>query len=120
MLPMSRECFNCNIPENKCLDYGECATETGLCSCPTGFGSPNCALPLCGKLPARRRKPAEECTCAGGWTGMNCNVCSDNEACSEMTRPVEGICYNEHIVVENAFKSCKFSKPSLIKRIAGL
>lgn len=51
---------------------------------------------------------------------MNCNVCSDNEACSEMTRPVEGICYNEHIVVENAFKSCKFSKPSLIKRIAGL
>ncbi|KAI8060331.1 hypothetical protein BC940DRAFT_350622 [Gongronella butleri] len=76
-------CFNCQLPTNLCTNGGSC-DASGVCSCPTGWGSPDCSSPLCGSLYAsdRPERPKDQaCACDDGWGGVNCNVCQNDNAC---------------------------------------
>eukprot|EP00158_Paraphelidium_tribonemae_P008650 Partr_v1_DN28639_c1_g1_i1_m50047 putative (ABC) transporter len=112
------ECFNCKLDQYNCINYGECQAGTGLCSCPIGFGGPDCAKPLCGSLadgshrPARPDPTSEEeypkCACAEGWGGVNCNVCLADSVCSSIVEPagVPSVCYKDAIPVNHMYLAC--------------
>jgi hypothetical protein len=38
-------CFNCHLPSFPCLNWGNCSEIYGHCTCPDGFGSPDCSQP---------------------------------------------------------------------------
>ena len=37
-------CFNCNLIQYPCINYGTCNNGTGICECPVGFGGPGCEV----------------------------------------------------------------------------
>ena len=74
-------CFNCNLDDFACLQFGNCTKASGKCSCPPGFGGEDCSLALCGSLAQgkdRAPRNGPTCECEDGWEGINCNVCKDN------------------------------------------
>ncbi|KAI9342049.1 hypothetical protein DFJ73DRAFT_843020 [Zopfochytrium polystomum] len=75
-------CFDCR--NQGCLNYGTCGGSG--CSCPAGFGGPDCASPLCGSINSlNSQRPIREtgttCKCDTGFTGPNCNICEADNAC---------------------------------------
>ncbi|CAO3693920.1 unnamed protein product [Umbelopsis ramanniana] len=81
--PVCPPCFNCHLPQDQCVNGGSC-DDSGLCSCPAGWGSQDCSKPLCGSLGAPERQPrqGDRCDCDPGWGGVNCNVCQSNNSCT--------------------------------------
>ncbi|KAH9814198.1 hypothetical protein DFH28DRAFT_972577 [Melampsora americana] len=92
--PPCPECFNCQLPRFPCKQYGTCNEYDGQCKCPPGFGGQDCGQPLCGSLAdGEKRHPRPEnstsCECKPAWTGINCNVCETNQACSALIPPID-------------------------------
>ncbi|OAL27244.1 hypothetical protein AYO20_09842 [Fonsecaea nubica] len=84
--PPCPRCFDCHYDEFKCLQFASCSSANGKCVCPPGFGGDDCAEPLCGSLvDGKNRSPrrGDKCDCRDGWEGINCNVCTSNEAFHE-------------------------------------
>lgn len=49
----------------------------------------------------------DNCKCDEGWTGINCNVCTSNNACNAMVEPGEGgVCYQNGEVVNQNHQIC--------------
>lgn len=47
------------------------------------------------------------CKCDEGWTGINCNVCTDNKACDALMENGEGgVCYQNGEVVNHNYQIC--------------
>ena len=47
------------------------------------------------------------CKCDEGWTGINCNVCTDNKACNALMEKGEGgVCYQNGEVVNHNYQIC--------------
>lgn len=47
------------------------------------------------------------CECDEGWTGINCNVCTENKACNALTETGDGgVCYQGGDVVKHHFQTC--------------
>ncbi|MBW0461115.1 hypothetical protein O181_000830 [Austropuccinia psidii MF-1] len=85
--PPCPECFNCQLPKFVCKQFGVCNEYDGQCKCPVGFGGQDCGQPVCGSLAdgdKRHIRPdnSTNCSCSEGWTGVNCNVCQTDQACS--------------------------------------
>ncbi|KAM0335478.1 hypothetical protein ACHAQA_000526 [Verticillium albo-atrum] len=107
-------CFNCVLPAHKCNQYAPCNNYTGKCDCPEGFGGDDCIDPLCGSLglgdneKRPPRSPKEQtCSCDDGWTGINCNVCTEDNACNAMIPSGEGgVCYQNGEVVNHNYQMC--------------
>lgn len=117
-------CFNCLLPEFPCENFGECQTDNGRCiNCPVGFGGDNCGVPLCNRLgdPSRQPPslPESPCKCDKDWTGMNCNVCKNNQACSRLGqfKGTNTTCYKGGIVVNQLFRSCEANLGSFYGKI---
>ncbi|KAL2918422.1 hypothetical protein HK105_201822 [Polyrhizophydium stewartii] len=111
-------CFNCNA--RGCANFGEC--RSGACFCPDGFGDSDCSLATCGSLlaPADKRPvraAGATCTCDGGFTGPNCNVCTNNDVCTKMPGRLVGttyICNNGTKVWRtNHHTACTVKNPTL-------
>ncbi|KAM0276864.1 hypothetical protein ACHAQH_006340 [Verticillium albo-atrum] len=122
-------CFNCVLPAHKCNQYAPCNNYTGKCDCPEGFGGDDCMDPLCGSLGAgdnQKRPPRspneKTCSCDEGWTGVNCNVCTEDKACNALMPPGEGgapgeggVCYQSGEVVNHNYQMCDVTNKQITK-----
>jgi hypothetical protein len=127
--PACPSCFNCRNPSDKCHQYATCNQFNGKCDCPQGFGGDDCSEPLCGSLPdGEQRLPPEDntCNCKEGWSGINCNVCQTNDACTPLmplnpddgTRE-KGVCYKEPLVVKENYQVCKVTNQPILDQLNG-
>lgn len=112
-------CFNCNLEDFQCQQFAECSKANGKCNCPPGFGGEDCSEPLCGSLPdGRNRAPRggeKPCTCKDGWEGINCNVCTTNDACNALMPEGEGgVCYKEGQLVNENFQICDITNRKIL------
>lgn len=66
--------------------------------------------PVCGSLADGENRPVREgdkCDCEDGWTGINCNVCTEHRACDKLTETGDGgVCYTGGEVVKQNFQMC--------------
>jgi hypothetical protein len=47
------------------------------------------------------------CECDEGWTGINCNVCTDDKACNALMETGDGgVCYQNGEVVNHNYQLC--------------
>ncbi|KAI3653144.1 hypothetical protein MP228_002569 [Amoeboaphelidium protococcarum] len=129
----SCNCFNCMLTDNKCRQHAECSKANGKCICPTGWGSDDCRLPLCGSLdmPPEDRTPlpldgsrGKQCQCNDGWSGVNCQVCQNDNVCTKFLDP-EGIagqnatCYKGAIPVHSNYQQCQIVNVALKNMLDG-
>lgn len=121
-------CFNCLLTSDKCINYGTCDTDNGYCVCPAGFGGYDCKKALCGSLPSANRPtkpdPTQPCQCDDGWSGMNCNVCTQNESCRKMvdayvSSNTSAVCYHGRKLVEQSFSDCQVKNTKLLNLLSG-
>jgi len=116
-------CFNCNLEEFQCQQFGNCSSTSGRCGCPPGFGGPDCAEPLCGSLAkGKNRSPRAadvgSCECDEGWSGINCNVCNTNDACAAlMPEKKDGICYKQGLVQKQNFQMCGITNKKIVDQL---
>lgn len=120
--PNCPPCFNCNLDDFQCQQYGTCMKASGRCACPPGFGGVECAEPLCGHLNATDRapRPADQqaCECDSGWEGINCNVCKTNDACSAlMPGAKDGVCYREGLVQKRNHQICDVTNRKIVDQL---
>jgi ABC-type multidrug transport system ATPase subunit len=103
-------CFNCLLPAHTCGQYADCNEFNGKCSCPDGFGGDDCLQPLCGSLGRGKDRPMrgkDNCQCDDGWTGIHCNVCTEDQACNAlMPEGSGGVCYQNGEVVKYNHQIC--------------
>lgn len=111
-------CFNCNLDDFTCLQYGNCTKSSGKCSCPAGFGGDDCGQPLCGSLADghdRLPRQGDKCECKEGWGGINCNVCETDKACSALIPGEEdGVCYKEGLLVKQNYQVCDVTNRKIV------
>ena len=114
-------CFNCNLEAFACAQFADCNKYNGKCSCPPGFGAEDCSEPLCGSLAqGKNREPRAdgECQCSDGWEGINCNVCTADDACDAlMPDGTGGVCYKEAIVVKENHQMCDVTNRKIIDQL---
>lgn len=129
--PPCPSCFNCNLEDSPCLQFGNCTTSSGLCKCPAGFGDQDCSKALCGSLADGDNRPQNDkekdpddfgkslaCDCPNGWQGINCNVCTEDESCGPL-RP-EGaedddmVCYKQGLVQRENHQMCDVTNPKIV------
>ncbi|KAL1634347.1 FAD-dependent urate hydroxylase [Neofusicoccum ribis] len=114
-------CFNCNLEQFPCHQFAPCSKSNGRCVCPPGFGGNDCSDPVCGSLAdGRDRAPREgdSCNCKEGWTGINCNVCTSNQACNAlMPEGVDGVCYREGLVVKENYQMCDITNRKILDQL---
>ncbi len=125
------DCFNCQLPANECYQFGECNQYDGLCSCPTGFGGPDCLSPLCGspadgtkRFPKGESGDDKSCGCSDGWDGLNCNVCKTDAACSNVLLGGErlgenGTCYDGGATIQQSFQECDVTNQKIVDMLPG-
>ncbi|KJZ77577.1 hypothetical protein HIM_03301 [Hirsutella minnesotensis 3608] len=110
-------CFNCLLPAHTCAQFASCNEYNGKCSCPAGFGGDDCLQPLCGSLGRGKDRPMRSgstCDCDPGWTGINCNVCTQDDACNAMMETGHGgICYQNGEVVKNNHQNCRVTNKQI-------
>ena len=114
-------CFNCNLEQFQCTQFGTCNKYQGKCSCPPGFGTEDCSEPVCGSL-ARGKDRAPrgdgECKCDDGWGGINCNVCKRDDACNAfMPESDGGICYRGGVVVKQNHQMCDITNRKILDQL---
>lgn len=52
-------------------------------------------------------REGDHCECREGWTGINCNVCTENKACDALMETGDGgVCYDRGEVVKENFQMC--------------
>jgi hypothetical protein len=65
---------------------------------------------VCGSLARGDNRPVREekqCKCDDGWTGINCNVCTDDHVCNAFTPTGDGgVCYTGGEVVKQNYQIC--------------
>ncbi|KIW17505.1 hypothetical protein PV08_04699 [Exophiala spinifera] len=119
--PPCPRCFDCHYDEFKCLQFANCGNVNGKCVCPPGFGGDDCAEPLCGSLAdGKNRSPRKgsECECKDGWEGINCNVCSSDNACNAMMPLGQGgVCYKQGLVVHENYQMCNVTNKAILDQI---
>ncbi|KAL6863182.1 FAD-dependent urate hydroxylase [Amphichorda felina] len=103
-------CFNCLLPAHTCAQYAGCNEFNGKCDCPEGFGGDDCLEPLCGSLGRGKDRPMRSgntCHCDDGWTGINCNVCTEDKACDTLMGTGDGgVCYQNGEVINHNYQIC--------------
>ncbi|KAI0473454.1 hypothetical protein GGR56DRAFT_647473 [Xylariaceae sp. FL0804] len=116
-------CFNCLLPAHECGQFAGCNEFNGKCDCPPGFGGDDCLDPTCGSLSRgkdRPRRGGATCDCDEGWTGINCNVCTENKACDALMETGDGgVCYQNGEVVQNNYQMCGVTNEKILSMLDG-
>ncbi|KAF8475713.1 ATP-binding cassette sub-family G member 2 [Kalaharituber pfeilii] len=111
-------CFNCHLPAFKCSQFAQCREYDGRCECPAGFGGDDCLTPVCGSLAdGKERAPreGETCECKDGWTGINCNLCTSDNACNAMVPTNSGgVCYKGGVTVKENHQMCDVTNRKIL------
>jgi hypothetical protein len=119
--PECPRCFDCHYEEFACTQFAECSKRNGKCSCPSGFGGDDCSEPLCGSLAdGKDRSPrqGQYCDCKEGWEGVNCNVCTTNQACNALMPEGEGgVCYKQGLVVNENYQICNVTNRKILDQL---
>lgn len=67
-------------------------------------------ITVCGSLADGKERPMRQgdtCDCKEGWAGINCNVCTTNQACNAlMPENSGGVCYQNGEVVKENYQMC--------------
>lgn len=120
-------CFNCVLPSDNCTHFGSCDLYTGRCTCPAGFGGPDCLSPLDRSLVrGGARLPCGDggCKCDDGWSGMNCNVCESDAVCAPMrlgdeTLGEDARCYRGGATVRQGYYQCDVLNRKMVELLPG-
>ncbi len=65
-------------------------------------------------------RQGDYCECKEGWTGINCNVCTENKACNAMMPTKEGgVCYQNGEVVHENYQMCDVTNRNILKILDG-
>ncbi|KAI1179051.1 hypothetical protein F4777DRAFT_535406 [Nemania sp. FL0916] len=116
-------CFNCLLPVYECGQFAGCNEYNGQCECPPGFGGDDCLQPTCGSLARGKDRPIRDgdtCDCDDGWTGVNCNVCTEDKACDAlMETGKDGVCYQNGEVVKNNYQMCGVTNEKILTMLEG-
>ncbi|KAJ9605043.1 FAD-dependent urate hydroxylase [Cladophialophora chaetospira] len=119
--PPCPRCFDCHYDEFSCFQFANCSSANGKCVCPPGFGGDDCADPLCGSLAdGKNRSPrkGDKCECKDGWEGVNCNVCTTNQACNALMPMGEGgVCYKKGVLVQENYQMCNVTNKAILDQI---
>ncbi|KAK2623600.1 hypothetical protein QTJ16_007154 [Diplocarpon rosae] len=60
------------------------------------------------------------CECKEGWTGINCNVCTNNKACNALMPTNEGgVCYQNGEVVHENYQQCDVTNKKIVQILEG-
>lgn len=52
-------------------------------------------------------RSGQSCDCGDGWSGINCNVCTEDKACNALMETGEdGVCYKNGEVVNHNYQIC--------------
>ncbi len=115
--------FNCLLPAFTCGQFSECNQFNGKCNCPAGFGGDDCLQPVCGALADGDDRPMRQgdyCECKEGWTGINCNVCTENKACNALMPTNDGgVCYQNGEVVHENYQQCDVTNKKIVQILDG-
>lgn len=116
-------CFNCLLPSNTCGQFSQCNEYNGKCECPPGFGGDDCIEPTCGSLARGKDRPMRQgdtCDCDAGWTGINCNICTENKACNALMETGDGgVCYQNGEVVQQNYQMCDVTNEKILSMLDG-
>lgn len=118
--PNCPPCFNCNLEDFKCQQFGDCSVANGKCRCPEGFGGEDCSQPLCGSLAdgqdrAPRAPDQKYCDCPAGWEGINCNVCQTDQVCNALQPDKkDGVCYKGGVVQKQNYQQCDVTNKKIV------
>ena len=119
--PPCPRCFDCHYDEFRCQQFANCSSSNGKCVCPPGFGGDDCSEPLCGSLAdGKNRSPrqGDSCDCKDGWEGVNCNVCTSDDACDAMTVFGKGgVCYQKGLAVHENYQMCNVTNKAILDQI---
>lgn len=59
-------------------------------------------------------RSGDACECDEGWTGINCNVCTENKACNALVETgSSGVCYQNGEVVHHNHQICKVTNKKI-------
>lgn len=65
-------------------------------------------------------RQGDYCNCEPGWTGINCNVCTDNKACNRLMPDHEGgVCYVNGEVVHENHQMCDVTNKKIVDILEG-
>ncbi|CAH7672122.1 hypothetical protein PPACK8108_LOCUS6909, partial [Phakopsora pachyrhizi] len=129
------------LPRFVCRQYSDCNEYNGQCKCPAGFDGQDCGQPVCGSLAdgdKRHVRPENStcCDCNKGWTGVNCNVCENNDSCAALIPPYspgkllvqisnpqknrsEAVCYKGGFAVNRNYQMCNVSNRKILDMLPG-
>lgn len=72
---------------------------------------------VCGSLGHGQDRPIRDgpsCQCDEGWTGINCNVCTEDKACDALMQTGDGgVCYQRGEVVNHNFQMCDVTNKAI-------
>jgi ATP-binding cassette subfamily G (WHITE) protein 2 len=79
---------------------------------------------VCGSLADddrdRPMRQGDYCECKEGWTGINCNVCTENKACNALMPTKDGgVCYQNGEVVHENYQMCDVTNKNILSLLDG-
>lgn len=66
-------------------------------------------------------RQGDTCECDEGWTGINCNICTENKACNALMETDDdgGVCYQTGDVVKQNYQMCDITNTKILSMLDG-
>lgn len=77
---------------------------------------------MCGSLARGSDRPIRDgtCDCDEGWTGINCNVCTNDQSCDALMPTKDGgICYSAGSTVKHHYQMCDVTNKKIVEILEG-